>query len=224
MDWIKRYGLWVGFGLIIIVIISLIIVNRNDKEMVIEEPISVVETKKDDVILDKVVKEFYVDVKGSVKKPGVYKVNEGTIINDVIYLAGGLKSGASTKNINLSKKISDEMVIYIYTAKELSNISKKNECHCDKVDISSCEGSSVIISDNSLSSSNISSGETNGLININTASKEQLMTLSGIGESKALAIIDYREKNGGFKTKEELMNVSGIGESSYKKIENNITV
>ena len=223
MDWIKKYGLWGGIGLLLIVaIIGFSIFHKNDKKLNDEDIALVeeIEEIKPEVLAEVKEKEYYVDVKGSVKNPGVYKVKEGTIINDVIALAGGLKSGASTKNINLSKKISDEMVIYIYTAKELTNLNKESECHCDKVDISSCEGASVIISDNVSTSSN----ETKGLVNLNTASKEELMTLSGIGESKALAIIDYREKNGGFKTKEELMNVSGIGEASYKKIESNITV
>lgn len=223
MDWIKKYGLWCGIGLLLIVaIIGFSIFHKNDKKLNDEDIALVeeIEEIKPEVLAEVKEKEYYVDVKGNVKNPGVYKVKEGTIINDVIALAGGLKSGASTKNINLSKKISDEMVIYIYTAKELSNLNKESECHCDKVDISSCEGASVIISDNVSTSSN----EVKGLVNLNTASKEELMTLSGIGESKALAIIDYREKNGGFKTKEELMNVSGIGEASYKKIESNITV
>ena len=223
MDWIKKYGLWGGIGLLLIVaIIGFSIFHKNDKKLNDEDIALVeeIEETKPEVLAEVKEKEYYVDVKGSVKNPGVYKVKEGTIINDVITLAGGLKSGASTKNINLSKKISDEMVIYIYTAKELTNLNKESECLCDKVDISSCEGASVIISDNVSTSSN----ETKGLVNLNTASKEELMTLSGIGESKALAIIDYREKNGGFKTKEELMNVSGIGEASYKKIESNITV
>ena len=223
MDWIKKYGLWGGIGLLLIVaIIGFSIFHKNDKKLNDEDIALVeeIEEIKPEVLAEVKEKEYYVDVKGSVKNPGVYKVKEGTIINDVIALAGGLKSGASTKNINLSKKISDEMVIYIYTAKELTNLNKESECHCDKVDISSCEGASVIISDNVSTSSN----ETKGLVNLNTASKEELMTLSGIGESKALAIIDYREKNGRFKTKEELMNVSGIGEASYKKIESNITV
>ena len=223
MDRIKKYGLWGGIGLLLIVaIIGFSIFHKNDKKLNDEDIALVeeIEEIKPEVLAEVKEKEYYVDVKGSVKNPGVYKVKEGTIINDVIALAGGLKSGASTKNINLSKKISDEMVIYIYTAKELTNLNKESECHCDKVDISSCEGASVIISDNVSTSSN----ETKGLVNLNTASKEELMTLSGIGESKALAIIDYREKNGRFKTKEELMNVSGIGEASYKKIESNITV
>ncbi len=141
---------------------------------------------------------------------------------DVIKLAGGVKSGGTTKNINLSKKVSDEMVIYIYTTSELKKYSSDvQECNCKEVEISSCEGSSIIVSEESSSNSSIPSNEK---ININKASKEELMTLNGIGESKAVAIIDYRNKNGDFKSIEDIKNVSGIGEAAYQKIKDSITI
>lgn len=182
-------------------------------------------------VLEPIRDEFvFVDIKGAVKKPGVYKLLKGSLVNDVIKVAGGLKSTASTKNINLSRKVSDEMVIIVYTESQLNKMNVKTDIFCksDKVEISDCNNSSIIeknesgLEDKSNSSSNTDS--ISKKISINYGTKDELMTLSGIGESKALAIIDYREKNGLFKKLEELMNVSGIGEAAYNKIKENITL
>lgn len=77
---------------------------------------------------------------------------------------------------------------------------------------------------NTSSNNSTASGETQSVVNINTATKAELMTLTGIGEVKAKAIIDYRNENGNFSSTEEIMNVSGIGEKIYEKIKNRITV
>ncbi len=195
---------------------------------------------------------FYVDIKGSVKKPGVYLVNEGEIINDLVIKAGGLTKYAYVKNINLSKKLSEEMMIYIYSTKEISDNKvsinteqsiSNNECVCNQVECSECieKECSVIVSDynntstndsNNISTNNESSTnnsteviiESNKKISINNATKEELMTLSGIGETKAEAIIEYRNINSGFKSIDELLKVSGIGESIFAKIKENITL
>ncbi len=178
---------------------------------------------------------FYIDIKGAVKKPGVYKVLEGTIIGDAIDMAG-LKSTATTKNINLSKKVSDEMVINVLTSSELKKLENSNsqECNCEEeqpVKVTTCdttndievpkEKTTVEVEPKPVENDNLT---VSSKVNINTASKEELMTLTGIGESKATAIIDYRSKNGGFKCPEEIMNVSGIGEALYNKIKDNITI
>lgn len=77
---------------------------------------------------------------------------------------------------------------------------------------------------NTSSNNSTANGETQSVVNINTATKAELMTLTGIGEVKAKAIIDYRNENGNFSSTEEIMNVSGIGEKIYEKIKNRITV
>ena len=221
--------------ILLLVIIGLLIFNNffkkepvSNDETVNEIPTKTEEKKEEVVSLPK---EYKVDIKGAVKNPGVYTLKEGSIINDLLDAAGGIKSGGSLKNINLSKKVEDEMVVYIYTNNELNklknNTSQNSECVINTYEIGACEGSSVIKVDNSSSnSSNTSDNSSTGniLININTASVDQLVTLSGIGESKAKAIIEYREKNGSFKTIEDIMNVSGIGESSFAKIKDYITV
>ena len=112
--------------------------------------------------------EIFVDIKGAVKTPGVYKVKEDAIINDVIRLAGGLKSNASTKYINLSKKVSNEMVITIFTSSQINQLAKQEalsmeSCICSKEDISECKNSSVIetAKEESKSQINGSNKETN---------------------------------------------------------------
>lgn len=183
----------------------------------------------------------YVEIKGAVEKPGVYSITEDTIINDVVNMAGGFKKGAYTNNINLSMKLEDQTVIYIYTSSEYSKFQKKEEtesvviqkCECPTYDITDCTnvGSSVVEKEES----NSSLGETNqeniedthnnsSKVNINTANVEQLISLNGIGDVKAKAIIEYRETNGNFSSIEDIKKVSGISESLYEKIKDSITI
>lgn len=158
-----------------------------------------------------------VDVKGMVKKAGVYELAKNSIVNDAIKKAGGLTSKADTTNVNLSKSLTNEMVIYIPKKEEVTK-STVNDVLVDK-------SNSVGFEDSS--SSSVTSNETTNTstkININTATLTELTTLSGIGESKAQAIIEYRTKNGNFKTLEDLKKVSGIGEAAYEKIKDNICI
>lgn len=178
---------------------------------------------QEDIVSEDILNEVLVDVKGAVKKPGVYKLPANSIVNDAIQSAGGLKSGASTKYINLSKKVLNEMVITIYTNYEINKMNNVNSNVCTSTDenIKDCEGSSIVVTGDDKKDNTDNKNDSlvkDEKISINTAGKEELMKLEGIGESKALAIIDYRSKNNGFKSLEELMNVSGIGEVAYSKI------
>ena len=192
----------------------------------------VVETFKNDSNEKEKLSEFYVEIKGAVNSPGVFKVNSDNIINDVINMAGGLKNNAYTKNINLSKNVSKEMVVYVYTNYEYSLLNTKEEtteCNCPKQDISVCtdKGTSIITSDENkpeeVPNSN-SEPENNNKVNINIASKETLTSLSGIGDAKAQKIIDYRNENGLFKSIEDLKNVTGISEKLFEQIKEFITI
>lgn len=163
-----------------------------------------------------------IEVKGEVKNPGVYSLKENSIIKDAIELCGGFTSNANTNNINLSMKVKDEMVIFIYKKSVYKKVNKVDTgCKSNGYDISKCveKKESIIESSNK----NITSNETK-LININTASINELTTLSGIGKSKAEAIITYRQNNGLFKSIEDIMKVSGIGKSTYEKFKANITI
>lgn len=166
--------------------------------------------------------KLYFDIKGSVKKPGVYEFTQGDKIIDAINKAGGLTKNATTNNLNLSKKLTNEMVIYVFskneltTTKALEPVSNASECKCETIEINNC------VDKNTTNESN--KYTVPAKININTDNKEKLMTISGIGSSKADAIIEYRTKNGNFKTTEDIMNVSGISKTIYDKIKDIITV
>lgn len=175
--------------ILLLIVIKLIIISSNKVEIEDDENL---DTSKEEYLDDEY---YYVDIKGCIKNPGVYKLVKGSRVKDVIELAGGLTSDSDTSNINLAKIIEDEMVI---------NINSVN--------------------DNSGNNYSMNSNNLSDLININTASLEQLMTLSGIGESKAKSIISYREENGNFNEIEDITKVSGIGQALYEKIKDYITV
>ena len=140
--------------------------------------------------------KIFVDVKGAVKHPGVFETIKDKRVKDLIEEAGGLLDDADTSTLNLSQKVKDQMVIYV-----LKHGEKPKQ-----------------ISDSGSSSSNTD------VININTANKEQLMKISGVGKTKAEAIIAYREKNGDFKKKEDITKVQGIGKATFEKIKDKIEV
>ncbi len=235
----KKYFIIGGFLLLIVA--SLVFKNNN----MTSNPV-IVDALESDSPKDNIDLETYaVDIKGAVKNPGVYKMVKGSNVLDAIEAAGGLKKDATTININLSKKIIDEMVIYIYTKSEYNKLNSKQsnntpmvvtECKTatTSADISSCikdEPPTIITSNSDNTSSNNNENNTqtddnnsNQLVNINTATKDELMTITGIGESKANCIISYRIEVGLFKTIEEIKNVSGIGEALFAKIKDQITV
>ena len=229
-------------------------VDMNDNETTDDNEVNEIDkdndedVKNDDLLNDivdneEVVEYIYVDIKGYVNKPGVYKVVKGSDkrISDLITLAGGLKKDANTSVINLSTKLRDEMVVIIYSNKQIEDFIKTKEDLKNKLEI--CDKEEVkndgCITDNDIdnkfesnnkediSNENSSDGNNetiNGKVNINTASLELLMTLSGIGESKANAIIDYRNEVGLFENIEDIKNVSGIGDSAFEKIKDSITI
>lgn len=185
------------------------------------------ETNDKEELKDDVVKKVYVDIKGAVKNPGVYEIEEDKKVIDVLELAGGLAENADTSMINLAKKVFNEMVVIIYTNDEVKNARGpdtvikvvEKECVCPEIKNDAC-----INSGDTGKNNNQNNVEENSKVNINKATLEELLTISGIGESKAKSIIEYREQNGEFKQIEDIMNVSGIGESLFEKIKNNITV
>lgn len=165
--------------------------------------------------------EICVDIGGAVVTPGVYTVNSGTRLYEVIELAGGLISNADTDSINRAEYVEDGEKIIIPVKPQTEENSSGEESG------SPGEGSGDSGAD--AASSQIQSGETaavsagSGLININYATKEELMTLPGIGEAKAQKIIDYRSSTK-FRKKEDIKSVNGIGDAVYNNIRDSITV
>lgn len=146
----------------------------------------------------------YVYICGEVAAPGVYELSKDSRIYEAVDAAGGFTENAARESVNLASKVSDGMQITIYNKKEAASLPAGS-------------GSAV---------GNTGQGGTSGsgLVNLNTATKEELMTLKGIGEAKAEDIIRYREKSGGFKKIEDIMKISGIKEAGFQKIKDNITV
>lgn len=150
--------------------------------------------------LTKGTKMIVVEIKGEVVNPDVYEISEGSIIRDLITKAGGLTNEASIGKINRADKLRDNQLIVIPNKNELSNANTN-------INVSK-EGNTA----------------EEGIININTASLEELQKINGVGEVKAKSIINYREKNGGFKSIDEMKNIEGIGDKTFEKMKDQITV
>lgn len=218
-DYLKKNIL--TFIVIILSILNLIIglnfkkldSTSNDIEKTLSNSEELISNTLEEPKVTEAKETIRVDVKGMVKKAGVYELAKDSIVNDAIKKAGGLTSKADTTNVNLSKSLTNEMVIYIPKKEEVTK-STVNDALVDK-------SNSVGFIDNE--SSNETTNTTTK-VNINTATLKDLITLNGIGESKAQAILEYRTKNGNFKTLEDLKKVSGIGEAAYEKIKDNICI
>ena len=161
----------------------------------------------------------FVDIKGAVNNPGVYELDKGSRVIDVITAAGDLREDADTSIINLSKELKDGMFVIVYTKEEINTY--KDKIIPSKTIVKEIENK-IICPDTSNDACISDNDKQTGLININTASIEELTTLPGIGESKAKKIIEYREETP-FETIEDIKNVSSIGDSAFDKIKNNIT-
>lgn len=165
--------------------------------------------------------KIVVEVKGEVRNPDVYVLEEGSRIFELIEKAGGPTENADLSNVNRALYLSDGQCIIVKNINDIdnenNNVLEKNQVNMDN--------SSVVANTNPVDSTgNDGSEESGEVININSASKDGLMTLNGIGESKAQAIIDYREENGGFKSIEDITNITGIGEKTLEKIKDKISV
>lgn len=182
------------FLITIVLLVSLVLFLhfRNDKNDVAlnlssyEGNFETMDLTEDSVVSDKLV----VDVKGAVKRPGVYELEQGKRMHDLITMAGGYLDEAEELKLNLAQLLHDEMMIYV---------PFKGEEPLEHMPIEGSES-------------------TNGTININRAEATTLEQLPGIGPAKAQAIVAYREENGPFKTVEDLLQVSGIGPKSIEKL------
>lgn len=227
-----KYKIILGVVLILILFGIVVVLYFNDQKAVVEEKneeVGVLETKIEEPLIE--TEKIKINIKGAITNPGVYELDSDARVIDAINISGGLLKNADTSILNLSKKLQDEDVIIIYTVEEVRKIKEGNivieyiekECNCPDIENSACIDPDSVISDNVSKDDKNEMPNNTTKININTATIEQLQTLTGIGKSKAEAIIEYRSNNGLFKTIEDIKNVSGIGESAFEKIKDSIT-
>lgn len=173
-----------------------------DQEKV-TEPVEIVEVEEVKV------EEVPVYICGEVRVPGVYYVSAYAIINEVVEKSGGFTDTADQTAINLASPIvANEKIIVPKIGEEIDKLAdsydNRERIESSSVSLQTSESQSM-------------------LINLNTATKEQLMTLNGIGEVKAMAILAYRQEKGIFNSIDEIKNISGIGEKTFEKIRQFIT-
>ena len=213
---------YVIIGVIVIAVIIFMIINLgkirefenkdNDKIINVESSINTDNDKNEE---NKEQKDYnrkeqivdgggiFVHIDGYINNPGVYGIKENDRIKTLIDKAGGFKEGYSIKNINLAAKLSDGDKIYIPNREEEKQI--------ETTEVKGNNTGTVKITKNSK-------------ININKASISELKQITGIGESTANKIIDYRENVGKFKKIEDIKEVKGIGDSKYESIKDKITI
>ncbi|MBI2448177.1 ComEA family DNA-binding protein [Candidatus Microgenomates bacterium] len=208
----EKYRLSIGLGMILILLLwggAVMIWGANQTQGKIITSEDFVSTEKQNISSQKIV----FDIEGGVEKPGVYRLNSGSVIADAIEKAGGLSSIADrfriVREINQAAIIGNNSKIYIFTLSDAN--------------------SEMVISGNGSGYLSLeASGQTvDGgarLININTADLSQLDSLPGIGPAIGQRIIDWRQANNGFEIIEDLKKVKGIGEALFEKIKSQISV
>ena len=179
---------------------------------------------------------IYVDVCGAVAEPGVYELSSDSRVFQAIEKAGGYLPEAAVSYLNRARSLSDGQQIYVPTREEVDSqtipptqdgttqtgtIADNNVNGTGSTDSTKIGKAS---GDNQQPTSDSAGGSADSRINLNTADVSQLTTLTGVGESKALAIIAYREENGPFTSVEDIMNVPGIKEGTYEKIKDKIAI
>lgn len=190
---------------IVIAILLLIFLLQKDpepeeSEAMLEslEPVKAVEKLPEAV---EIPTTAIVDVKGAVRKPGVFEMDTNARVHDAIQKAGGFTEEAEQNMVNLAQKVQDEMILIIPKVGEVGP------------EVSMVSQAVGIVS---------SAKAEEGKVNINTATKEELQSLSGIGPAKADAIIKHREENGLFANPEAILEVTGIGQKTFENLQDQI--
>ncbi|MBX0315013.1 helix-hairpin-helix domain-containing protein [Planomicrobium glaciei] len=200
----SKFG-WLLIPAAVLVLVAFYFLNPQEKpeenlqtslDLIQAEPLQQTETPTQDPVPT----TLMVDIKGQVAKPGVYELPVDSRMTDAIDAAGGFLAAAEPKAINLAMKVVDEMVIYVPEIGEEAAVPTAQPG-------TAAAGSAK-----------------EALVNLNTATDAELMTLPGIGPSKAEAIIAYRTDSGNFQKIEDLKNVTGIGDKTFEKLKDSITV
>lgn len=204
---------------IMLFVICYYIMNKTDKydyeeiEEMENQTENVLDIKENNIeIKEKELEEnkyIILHITGAVFNEGIVEVEQGARISDVIQAAGGTTENADLSKVNLAYKVEDGQKIYIPNINDEKNIETEY--------IKEDSGENVIIEPKEKENDN-------QIVNINTASQTELETLSGIGPSTALKIINYRRENGEFKAIEDIKNVQGIGDAKFEAIKEQISV
>lgn len=207
-EWIKTYKFYFAGGAIAFAALLyhfLMPVQETEAFPEIEQSISLNGEEGTETAGDKqaeqVPQAMKADIKGAVKKPGVYEAIEGQRVIDLLEKAGGLTGKADSTKINFALKITDEMVIYVPEEGEILEETRAGAGNGE-----------------------VKGQQDSGKVNLNGADEAELQTLPGIGPSKAAAIIEHRDTNGPFKDIEDLKLISGIGEKTFEKLKEHINV
>lgn len=202
-------------GIIVIMVIAILFIIFNLVGSPSSEEVSIDVAEAADLQNDEVTEnpdgtnEICVHVVGCVNEPGIYYLSEGSRIADAIEAAGGMTEDAHASYLNLAEMLEDASQIDVLSKSEYDLMVKQGS---EDVSNRGYEGVPATRDD------------ANGKININTASPSELQKLSGIGESKAKKIVEYRDKNGLFKSVDELTKVSGIGDKTLESIRESICI
>lgn len=158
---------------------------------------------------------IYVDVRGQVKNPGVYQLPGGSRIYEAIERAGGMTKEAAEASLNQAEKLTDGQQIYVLSKDEQETARESGVYPAN----------AAANTDASAAKNSAGAGASgDGKVNLNTAMKEELMTLTGVGEVKADSIIRYREEHGAFQSVEDVKKIEGIKDGVFNKIKDQITV
>lgn len=214
----KQLTILIVIGIVIILIIGYYIysITSDSSYEQIEENVEQQDIKQEENVENQA-EEIVIHIAGQVKNPGIVRIKEGARIADIIEKAGGLTQEANIENVNLAYIVEDGQKIIIPSKKDTQ----------EKEYVTTENGEDIISESAQTTDNKSSNSQTNtssSKVNINKANKEELQTLSGIGESTANKIIEYRKEHGEFKTIEDIKNVSGIGEAKYEQIKENIKI
>lgn len=198
--------------------------DSTESEGISKKKAEITESDQSSAIQQPVSQTIYVDVCGAVVNPGVYELSSDSRVFQAIEKAGGYLPGAAASYLNRARSLYDGQQIYVPTQEEVDSQTiplTQDETAQDGV-VQEGTAQTGTAADNTVDGTETT--QAGQRINLNTADVSQLSTLTGVGESKALAIIAYREENGPFTSIEDIMNVPGIKEGTYEKIKDKIAI
>lgn len=204
----KKINVYIVIGIIIIILVLICFMffkdeNMNENNINFEDSLIIDDSIVDEEDVQEEVKKIKIHITGEVNNEGIVELDKGARIDDAIKMAGNITSNADLSKVNLAYELLDGQKVYIPSLNEEIEEYVASEAGENVLEESEAVG---------------------GKININVADASALQTINGVGESLANKIINYRQKNGKFKSIDDLKNVSGIGEKKFENIKDKIVV